>query len=628
MRSFVRSFRVALWLATLAFRFVSGRPMSGERKTDATFLRPARHSLDPSGTALRWEMMRGASRAAWRMGGVYLLLLCLLLPALWLTEKVVSTPWYLSFSGVLWSNLLAIGGSASVWSARRIVRERGVYLPRLTETEEGKRSLSWTKIDGRRDWRREKLLPIARSVSVITGTHIPDRKVEDWVEVAKDYREGGIVRVRLSHQFTGADEGVKRRLVSSVGNKLGTPGMLPTWILEGASPELLLAAPPVPPKLVEYSDVEQWLLASEEYRPFLGLTGAGSSLVAEMIDDSPHIALSAGPGAGKSTFAKLVVMQVLRWGWGLVVLDWKQTEAYSWLGGLEGVTYLSGIEEIHDMGVRIHEEVDLRKALGMAGRAKVMVLRDEWNVTADLLMAYWQDLRSTAEPDEKRTMPVKSPALRGYGVLDFAGREYGLFDFCIAQRFSARVFNGNADIRECFQIKCLARYSDSTRKMLAPDIKPFPRKSNVPGRWTIVTGDDVSVIQVPLITNEQARAYAVGGMANPVSPFSSSYGATSVRTHIALEDQLPPGQPGVAPVTSGSLHEHSSPVLLKLSEMVDRLAPLGVTLKILQKAAGDTESGFPMPVGGNPNRGYTYDFSTVREWARNRHASKIIERMT
>jgi hypothetical protein len=341
VRSFIRTLRTIFWVVRLVFRFFSGRPMSGQRKTDATFLRPARHSLDPSGTALRWEMMRGAARAAWRVGALYLLILSFLLPLLWVTEKAISLPWYLSFSFLLWSHLLLIGGCGGGWALRRYIKAHGCYLPSLAEDEEGKRHLSLRKVDGVLDWRREKILPVARVVSTVATCHIPDRKAHEWVLIPKNFREGGTVQIRLPERFTGADEGVKRRLVSAVSAKLGVPGMLPSWALEGSSPSLHLVAPPTPPSEVSYADVERYLLASEEYRPLIGVSGDGEPFYAEMIDASPHIALSAGPGAGKSTMAKLVAMQALRWGWGVVVLDWKQTEAFSWMGGLQGVTYLA-----------------------------------------------------------------------------------------------------------------------------------------------------------------------------------------------------------------------------------------------------------------------------------------------
>lgn len=619
MRTFLLLLRVTVGMTRLGYRFLTGHPLSGQRKTDATFWRPARHSLDPSGTALRWEMMRGAARLAWRLGGLYVLGLSSALLLLLGASSFVTLPWWMTPSVILWVHAVGGGTLLAGWAGRTYVKEYGYSIPSVGR-EESRLRLEWRRVEGRREWRREKVLPVSRSAALILGTHIPDRRAEDWVVIPRSYREssGGPVEIRLPSSFTAADEGVKKRLISSVGHKLGMKSVVAQWQTEGSSPRVLLSVPPSPPTMVRMSDVEEFLRSTEEYRPFLGMSGDGVPLLAEMIDDSPHIALSAGPGAGKSTLAKLIIMQVLHWGWGVVVLDWKQTAAYSWLGGLSGVTYLTKIDQIHDMGVRIAEEIDLRKENGMAGRAKILVVRDEWNVTADLLMAYYQDLRSMAEPEDKKMMPVRSPALRGYAVLDFAGREYGVHDLCIAQRFSARIFNGNADIRECFQIKLMARYSPQTVKMLAPDIKPFPKKNNTPGRWAAVIGDEVSVIQVPLIENDEARAYALAGRQGPLFAFSSTVGSSGGQPSDMVHDQ---GNPLPLGVARGSGRVDAR----KLSEMVDALTPLNITLKILQHAAGGGDKGdptFPSPFGGSPNKGYTYDFGAVQEWAKKRHAAQ------
>lgn len=628
--------RILFYVIRFAFRFVSGRTLSGERKTDATFLRPATRSLDPSHTALRWEMMRGASRMAWRMAGVYLLLI---LPAgillLRIAVEIGDIPRILYPGSVLLIHLLLIGSGTSAWVAIRLGREYGFSILILARTDEGSLRIHRHRIEGRREWSREKVLPVARAVSIILTVPIPDREAARWVTVPKTYQEpaGNPVEIRLPASFTGADEGVKKRLVSAVGHKLGMRSVSASWQTEGSAPRVLLSVPPEPPEDISFSDVADLLRRVEEYRPLLAMVGSGEVLHAEMIEDSPHIAVNAGPGAGKSTLAKLIIMQVMRWGWGVVVLDWKMTKAFSWLAGLPGVTYLSSIEDIHDMGIRIAQEIDIRKTSGMDGRARVLVVRDEWNVTADLLLAYWQDYRATLEPEERRTTPVKSPALRGYAVLDYAGREFGVHDLCIAQRFSARIFNGNADIRECFNIRLMARYSDQTRKMLAPDIKPFPKKSNTPGRWTIVAGSEVAVGQVPFVQNDEAREFALGGKECPLTPFSSSYGDTvRQRSNMrpTLGDQLP------AQATTGSqdhlaAERHALPSVdaRKLSDMVDALIPLGITLKVLRLAAGSDQNGdpaFPEPHGGSPNKGYTYDFQAVTEWARRRHASMTAER--
>jgi len=591
--------------------------MSGERKTDATFWTPATRSLDPSGKALRWEMMRGASRLAWRMGGVYLLLLLTVLPISYLLGRAFSLPWYLSFSVIAWSNVSVIGGALLFWSGRRIVREHGGIRLEIGRNAEEKIHLSFRRTEGRRAWRQEKVLPIARSASVILGCSIPERAAEKWVHVPKNYRDGGWVVLQLPATFTGADQNIKTRMTRSVSAKLGVPGMEGNWQTEGSSPRVLFSAPPAPPESVEYSDIKEWILHSEEYRPFLGLAGGSSPFYAEMIDDSPHVGLSAGPGAGKSTMAKAVIAQALRWGWGVVVLDWKQSGAFDWLGGLEGVTYLSRIDQIHEMGERIAAEVDDRKENGMGQKAKVLVVRDEWNVTAPLLKDYWDRLRALAEPEDKKLMPLRSPALQGYAILDFAGREYGLFDFCVAQKFSARIFNGNADIRECFNIKLLARYSKSTVNMLAPDVKPFPRKNNMVGRWVAVVGDEATVLQAPFLTSAEAREVATGGVPNPKFPFGR------VATSQLVEDREYLGNPlrhVATPSQTASSVVNSSPRGVKLSDLAETW---GVGLPGLRKIV--EREDFPSPIAGDQFKGYRYDRAAVTEWWNKRAARMAAE---
>lgn len=637
-RGMLASVRLLIGLMRLTFRFVSGRPMSGDRKTDSTFWRPATRSLDPSGRALRWEMMRGASRLAWRMVAVWwLALLAALLVMRMLSLMSIHAPWYLRVGPVLSLNVLLFGAPLSYWLARRFIVEHGLTLvyPARGETETGHhwevRSREITT--GRRSWEREVVMPLGRMLAPHVQQSHNEREIRSWLTVPRDFRSehGHPVEVRLPHGYAGLEK-ARETIVRLAGERLGLREPLASWQLEGSSPRLLISAPTLPPEKVLFSHVRDYFESAEQFRPFMGLTGVGKAAYAEMILDSPHVGVGAGPGAGKSSFAKNFIMQALHWGWGVVILDWKMTEAYKWAIGLPGVTYVTRIDAIHDMGVRIGQEVDLRKEAGMTGRANVLVVRDEWNATAELLMAYWQDLRGTADPEEKKTMPLRSPALRGFATLDFAGREFGMFDFLIAQRFSGRVFNGNTDIRECFGIRCLARYSHQTKQMLVGSMKPFPRKSNLPGRWTIVAGDDVAVVQAPWTTNEEAREFALSGKPNPVTPFSSSYypelsddGAANVTGSNTQEDRLPEGVTagnGSSPVLDYVVESDTAvPRTQKLRELAETFEYLGLTYKIIQHAR-DNDRTFPPAYGGNQFSGYTYDVEKVKEWARARHASQ------
>src|SRR5258706_6090802 len=49
-------------------RYLSGRPLDGKRRTDATFLRYGTRTADPLARPLRWSYLPGWKRAAWRLG--------------------------------------------------------------------------------------------------------------------------------------------------------------------------------------------------------------------------------------------------------------------------------------------------------------------------------------------------------------------------------------------------------------------------------------------------------------------------------------------------------------------------------------------------------------------------------
>jgi len=142
-------------------------------------------------------------------------------------------------------------------------------------------------------------------------------------------------------------------------------------------------------------------------------------------------------------------------------------------------------------------------------------------------------------------------------------------------------------------------------------------------------GQDAVVFQAPLISDEEARNYALGGQENPSNPLTSSY--HSPMTQRAGRDSGLGGSlghdPAMAPAGSRAITGAVLPAIdaRKLSDMVDDLAGLGVTLEIMRNAVKRGE-GFPEAVGGSPNRGWEYDCVMVREWARKRHARMRAEK--
>jgi hypothetical protein len=648
------------WMRFL-YRALLGRPMDNVRWTNSTFLRSA-----STGEASVWLRLAGWHRALIRVVSTWLLMLTLPLTLMLMLGEQWSA-WALTL--IHW-HIVAM--SAPLLMLDHYFRkEHGVRIPWCVEehpneqlelSDEQQQTLSaveqeellalterrWrmlTVAPGRKAWERDVLEPLAAVVSSVLGDASAHRPGEarHWIEVPRDYMQptGAPVEITLPRSYTGAVEVTNKKLVSAARHSLGMLEADARWLLKGRNRRLLLSAPPAPPAIAHFRDYEQQLMSTtQECRPVLGVVASGELMSAEMVNDSPHIAVSAGSGAGKSELIKSPLMQALHWGWAAIILDYKG-ESQEWAKGLPGVTYVSTVQGIHDMGVRLGEEMERRKALSPEERKllpRILVVREEWNMAAALLADYWAELRAInmqLPPLEREAMPPKSPALKGFSMVIFMGRSFGVFDLLAAQRMSNRVFNGNVDIRENYMIRILARYTVQTWKMLLPHIKFMKKPKNL-GGWVVAAGDEAMYVQGILISDKEAQDFARAGAPNPMSAFSSGnrlpqtqQGGVSVKGSNTQGGELRPDAAGHSePAAALTVAPH--PVMLrKLVDIATSLEYLDITHHILRNASRTDEKGdptFPPARGGKPTTGYLYDVSEVTEWARKRRAAEAAAR--
>jgi hypothetical protein len=626
------------WWAWMLYRGLLGRPMDGVRWTNSTFWRAASEGEDHW-----WLRLAGWHRAVLRIAVLHMLLLLTVLTIAW------------SFGAEQWPLqllLLHLVGAAPVLLLleRRFQKEHGLRLPlrveeleQLTPEQELELDRSgadvpvskqWRMVwvrEGRRTWREEVVEPVAAAAAAVLDVAWRPGEAERWVEVPRNYMlPGNPVEIMLPRGWA-ASEPRRKALVHAIAPRLGMLEHSEQWLLQGRAPRLLLSAPPAPPTIAHFATYrEQVLQLTEQYRPVLGVVSSGELLQAEMVDDSPHIAVSAGSGAGKSMLLRAAIAQMLHWGWSVIILDWK-SESHEWAKGLPGVTYVTDTEGIHDALVRIGEEVEIRKALPKeerASRPRVGVVCEEWNMTAALLADYWTARRGLAEPDEKRNMPTRSPALLGQQTLEFAGRSFGMFAVLIAQRMSNRVFNGNVDRRENYMIRIMARYTTQTWKMLLPHIKYMRKPKNL-GGWVVAAGEEAAYMQAFLMTEEEARELATSGVAPAGSPFALGQrvqpdptGAVQPRTQDVELDLDLTGPNADNPQLD---YKPAPMVIRKLSDIQLTLEHLSVTLNMLRKWSKE-EPDFPGVRGGDQFSGYLYDVQEVRRWVEKRRAVQAAEK--
>jgi hypothetical protein len=296
----------------------------------------------------------------------------------------------------------------------------------------------------------------------------------------------------------------QRQLVSSIiGSKIPVGDLVESWHQVGPRVKATWTVRKRPPASVTHEHLLEHLPRLQEWEFYIGQGPADTPVVLSLKDDSPHIAVSAGSGAGKSVLAQLIAVQVLHRGGRVVILDRKGS--HRWAIGVDGVDYCTKPAQMHSALIREAAEADERNDLALHEAEdwdpgpRTLVICEELNATIGQLTNYWAEVREKSDPK-------KSPAVAALADLLFMGRSAKKNVLAIAQMLTARAIGG-PEARENFGVRCLARYTVNAWKMLVPEAA-MPRSSRTLGRWQVVVGGVAVEVQVAYLTVRQARAVA------------------------------------------------------------------------------------------------------------------------
>ncbi|MEW1724732.1 DUF87 domain-containing protein [Streptomyces sp. NPDC093109] len=477
-------------------RFLVGRPMDGERKTDATFWRKGTRVLPKvEGKVFRSSYRAGWQRLTFRVGGLaatggggYW--------ALW--ENQDST---FATARDVWENpdpaiVAAETGGIAVASA---AAAGGVAYGLLTRK--------------RREFMREWVTPLHEALAVPLGMseltdprrylHVPRNFSDDDAQIRIDVP----THMRFNEDL----------VADLITKKLALENVSFTWRRAGKDTHVVIKKRLAPPKMLRLSDpgVREVLAKMPESAPLIGL-GAGKRKVSVDLDaDSPHVLISAGTGGGKSTILRAICCQFIHNGAHAFVLDFKRI-SHTWARGVPGVTYCRDIADIHDALIRLAQEG--RRRLGLAERLaddvlerepwrvgpRLVILLEEVNATMAQLKRYWAKIRESGDPKT-------SPAIDALAEILFMGRQVRLHVLLVAQSATARAIGG-PEMRENFSTRILVRYTLNAWRMLVPEVSPIPMPTEHPGRVQVVTRGRAQETQVLNLSNAEAREWALSGI--------------------------------------------------------------------------------------------------------------------
>ncbi|MGW1439856.1 helicase HerA domain-containing protein [Streptomyces griseus] len=604
-------------------RFLSGRPMDGERKTNATFWRAGTRVLPKAEAPVRRSAYRpGWQRAASRITG------------------------------------LGAAGSAGYWALGEEERRdttlttvRGLIddpAPFAAAVQAGGiTAVSAAAVGGtvyglatrrRREFQREWLIPLHEALAVPLGIseltdprrylHVPRNFSDDDAEIRIDVP----THMRFNEDL----------VADLIKKKLALENVSFTWRRAGRDTHVVVNKRKVPPRKLGLADpgAREILATMPESAPLIGL-GSGRRKVSVDLDaDSPHVLISAGTGGGKSTILRTICCQFIHNGAKAFVLDFKRI-SHTWARGVPGVTYCRDIADIHDALIQLAREG--RRRLVLAEQLaddvlerepwrvgpRLVILLEEVNATMAQLKRYWAKVRESGDPKT-------SPAVEALGQILFMGRAVRLHVLLVAQSATARAIGG-PEMRENFATRILVRYTLNAWRMLVPEVSPIPMPTEHPGRVQVVTRGRARETQVLNLSNAEAREWAMSGAhakdtagpaddvldarglgAEPLPPADTPAAGTQGLT--------PPGDPGdVAADTPATPPAIPAPAAAPAADPDDKVVGLrtaqqdhlpGITLAALRWARAN-DPDFPAPAG---KRGaeLLYRVRDLKKWARNR----------
>lgn len=599
----------AIWtIMKFAGRFLSGRPLDGVHRTNSTFLQPGTrvvgqpHRDRPS----RWMSLPGWKRAAWRVG---------------LTVPTVATP-----VGLLTAPVPTIAADLSITSG---LAAWGSYKA--------------TRAIQTRAHRKTWINPLHAAL-VNTVGQTPDVRPTEWLDVPTDFRtnEDAQVVVWLPAHFDGSPA-IKKMTADIVSAKLAMQDIDVSWRLAGATPHVIIKQAPRPPDTVLWANVQELIASAPESAPLIGLGQRRKPIAVDLDTESPHILLSMSTGGGKSVTLRAIAAQILKNGGRVVICDRKKT-SHTWARGLPGVIYAKAIEEIHEAIIMVAQEGARRFDLidehgsvdAIANEPRVLLLMEEMNATMRKLQKYWQAVR------DPKTDPKQSPAVEAFEDTLFMGREARTHVIAVGQLMTASAMGG-PEIRECFSVRILARYSRNAWKMLVPEVWPPPKTSRHSGRVQVVIAGEAHETQVLFATNEEARQFVLAGRAQPAYADASHRPSPSTVSDLGHEPSNVLGH-GPEPVVGKAPPLRLVKPAFEYARQPfaeDPNAPIGLseaakkglivlsdtpakTLEIM-RAARKRDPEFPMPVAERGQEKLYLPAELVK-WARNRPSATGTER--
>ncbi|MFE9247250.1 FtsK/SpoIIIE domain-containing protein [Nocardiopsis sp. NPDC006938] len=454
-----------------SWRWLSGSPMDGMPRTDATWLRPATMSVDPVYRGRFYTRPRLA-RAGMRTG--YSLVPPALGAGWWAhapaTYTLVALVAVLISVRAAWRMTIAILNSRH---QRKLVEPLAKLLAPVLEVTEG------TAIRG---------LEVPRTYlsdpESVIRLALPDTWRPDQVDQASKY-----IRVRLGGEWNRS--------------------------ITKTSPYFVrYTHKPAPPSYLSFSDVREYLEKGGHGTPLMGLGTEQTEIRLDFDQESPHVGMSVGTGGGKSSFFRLIIAQMAFHGVKhFTVIDPKMVSLQGMDDVIPGLKIYDEIEAEWAAISRFRAEMDRRyqilKANPNATFDRMVLILEEQNSFALESQLFWKEVKEKGDP-------ATPPIWADIAFILLKARQVNMNVIAAYQRMDDKS-TGSMGLRDQFGMKLLSRFSPSQWDMLV-DTRPRALDSSINGRWVAVLNGIHRQVQVPYLSLSDVEEFMRPITHPPLSP--------------------------------------------------------------------------------------------------------------
>lgn len=534
--------------------------MSGKRHTNSTFRYRATRDLTDHGHASKW-----AHRAGWERSAIRISFTTVTLAILY---------GYFTNRNVTIDSLIGAGAVLSVLAS---VRAR----------------FAWVNYGHH----RKVVRPLYQTMTMITQVNTTQPHMQAYgvshkryITVPRNYRDPKARIKFMVPETWEAQPAQVKRLNDLIERRLGGDWdaltHLNTW-----PPYIEFAPSPAPPAKLSFADMKAILDAGTQNQIIIGKGTHDRIISIDLDSESPHVCVSSGTGGGKSALLRVIIAYLIHHGVERIdIIDPKRI-SHAWAKGIPGVfihrTMAEQMAALSDFRKRMEARYEELEHNDNATFPRHVLVIEEQNSWINYAKTYWDDYRNELDSNERGRTPKANPAINDLAYCLFQGRQAKQNIVSVFQSMSANAAGGR-DLRENYGARILMRYSPQTWTMLV-GTRPIPRSSKIPGRARYILGNEDREIQMILVNEADAKAYALAGIrTEPAAKFDA---LTDVPADGAGSDEPEP--------------------MLTLREMVEAgIIPVRYsTATRARTRAGDTfPNGEPSPIGT------LYRPSDVRGW--------------